>query len=76
MLHAFGGALGYAPDADDLADVLGGRIETAHFVIHYAHTKDIDAESTFRVRSCANSAVISARSRPPNPASRKMTILT
>jgi tetratricopeptide (TPR) repeat protein len=43
-LHGFGGALGYAPDAEDLAAVLDGRIETEHFVIHYAHTRDIDAD--------------------------------
>ncbi len=38
------GTLGYAIDAEDIADELGGRIETAHFVIYYAHTKDIDAD--------------------------------
>jgi hypothetical protein len=43
VLHGFGGALGYAPDAEDLEAVLDGRIETEHFIIHYAHTKDIDA---------------------------------
>ncbi|TMQ03438.1 MAG: hypothetical protein E6J91_46985 [Deltaproteobacteria bacterium] len=43
-LHGFGGALGYAVGADDIAAVLDGRVETEHFVIHYAHTKDIDAE--------------------------------
>lgn len=44
VLHGFGGALGYAPDRDDLAAVLDGRIETEHFVIHYAHTPEIDAD--------------------------------
>ena len=44
VLHGFGGALGYAPDAEDLEAVLDGRIETPHFIIHYAHTRDIDAE--------------------------------
>jgi hypothetical protein len=44
VLHGFGGALGYAPDAGDLAAVLDGRVETEHFVIHYAHDRDIDAE--------------------------------
>jgi hypothetical protein len=43
-LHVQAGALGYAVDGDDIADVLDGRIETEHFVIHYAHTADIDAE--------------------------------
>ena len=27
----------------DIADELDGRIETAHFIIHYAHTPEIDA---------------------------------
>lgn len=44
LLHAYGGALGYAPNADDIEDVLDGRVETAHFIIHYAHDKDIDAQ--------------------------------
>jgi len=44
VLHGFAGALGYAPDAEDLEAVLDGRIETEHFVIHYAHTRDIDAD--------------------------------
>lgn len=44
VLHAFGGALGYAPGAADLAEVLDGRIETPHFVIHYGHSREIDAE--------------------------------
>ncbi len=39
-----GGALGYAIDGDDVAEALGGRYETAHFVIHYAKTKAIDDE--------------------------------
>ena len=39
-----GGALGYAIDDDDVAEALGGRFETAHFVIHYAKTKAIDDE--------------------------------
>jgi hypothetical protein len=42
-LHRYGGALGYAVNAEDIEDVLDGRIETAHFIIHYAHTPDIDA---------------------------------
>ena len=44
VLHGFGGALGYAPDARDLEAVLDGRVETEHFVMHYAHTRDIDAD--------------------------------
>jgi hypothetical protein len=43
-LHMQAGALGFAVNADDIAEVLDGRMETEHFVIHYAHTKDIDAE--------------------------------
>ncbi|HSR97794.1 MAG TPA: hypothetical protein VLM79_12125 [Kofleriaceae bacterium] len=43
-LHMQAGALGYAVNAEDIAEVLDGRMETEHFVIHYAHTKDIDAE--------------------------------
>lgn len=43
-LHVQAGALGYAVDAEDIAEVLDGRVETEHFVIHYAHTRDIDAE--------------------------------
>jgi hypothetical protein len=42
VLHLCGGALGYAVDADDIARVLSGRIETEHFVIHYARRKEID----------------------------------
>ncbi|HEX4422543.1 MAG TPA: hypothetical protein VH165_31730, partial [Kofleriaceae bacterium] len=43
-LHHAAGALGYAPTAGDIEHVLDGRIETAHFIIHYAHTRDIDAD--------------------------------
>jgi hypothetical protein len=42
-LHLQAGALGYAVGAGDLADELDGRIETAHFIIYYAHSPDIDA---------------------------------
>ena len=38
------GELGYRVDADDVITELDGRIETPHFVIHYAHTKEIDAD--------------------------------
>jgi len=44
VLYAESGALGYAVDAEDIEDVLDGRIETAHFIIHYAHTTEIDAD--------------------------------
>jgi hypothetical protein len=43
-LHLRAGALGYAIDAGDITGLLDGRIETAHFIIHYAHSKDIDSE--------------------------------
>ena len=43
-LHVNAGALGYAVDAEDIAEVLAGRIETPHFIIHYAHTPEIDAD--------------------------------
>jgi hypothetical protein len=39
-----GGALGYAIDGEDIEDALGGRVETPHFVIHYARTTAIEAE--------------------------------
>src|SRR4029078_1850810 len=42
--RCFAWALGDAPDAEYLEAVLDGRIETEHFVIHYAHRKDIDAD--------------------------------
>ena len=44
VLHGLGGALGYAPTAGDIAAVLAGRIETPHFIIHHAHTREIDAD--------------------------------
>ena len=44
VLHLEAGDLGYAIDAGDIEHVLDGRIETAHFILHYAHTKDIDAD--------------------------------
>jgi hypothetical protein len=39
-----GGALGFAVDAEDIQDVLEGRVETAHFIIHYAKTPAIEAD--------------------------------
>lgn len=38
------GALGYAIDADDIADELGGVKRTPHFVIHYDRTPAIEAD--------------------------------
>ncbi|HEU0029963.1 MAG TPA: hypothetical protein VFQ53_04970 [Kofleriaceae bacterium] len=43
-LRANGGPLGFAVDAEDLEDSLGGRIETAHFVIYYAQTPEIEKD--------------------------------
>ncbi len=43
-LYHTSGAHGYRVDADDIIVELDGRIETPHFVIHYAHTKEIDAD--------------------------------
>ncbi|MGN6110969.1 MAG: hypothetical protein ACTHU0_38080 [Kofleriaceae bacterium] len=44
VLHTQAGRLGYAPDVDDFQDALGGRLETAHFVITYARTPEIEEE--------------------------------
>ena len=38
------GALGYAIDAEDIEEALGGRIETAHFIIHYSKTPEIEEQ--------------------------------
>jgi hypothetical protein len=38
------GALGYAIDTEDVEDALGGRIETPHFIIHYARTPAIEGD--------------------------------
>ncbi|MDQ3340789.1 MAG: hypothetical protein M4D80_36995 [Myxococcota bacterium] len=43
-LHYESGDLGYAIDGEDIQAALGGRKETAHFVIYYANTKDIEAD--------------------------------
>jgi hypothetical protein len=40
-LHQRSGELGYAVEAIDIQHALAGRIETAHFVIHYADTVEI-----------------------------------
>ncbi|MGE3458881.1 MAG: tetratricopeptide repeat protein, partial [Kofleriaceae bacterium] len=44
VLRSNSGALGYAIDREDIEDALGGRIETAHFIIHYANTAVIEPE--------------------------------
>src|SRR6185503_14890295 len=44
LIHSSGGALGYAIDASDIQRELSGRIETAHFVIHYARTPEIEKD--------------------------------
>lgn len=41
MLALRSGALGYRPDAEDLERALGGRHETAHFIIFYSPTAEI-----------------------------------
>ncbi len=40
-LHHHSGALGYAVEASDIQHALSGRLETEHFVIHYADTVEI-----------------------------------
>jgi len=43
-LRCNGGTLGFAVDADDLADELGARIESDHFIIYYSPTTEIEAD--------------------------------
>lgn len=43
-LRLLGGSLGYAIEPEDIEAALGGRIETPHFIIHYAKTPEIEAE--------------------------------
>lgn len=43
MLAYHSGALGYRVTAPDIAAALGGHYETAHFVIYYARTPEIEA---------------------------------
>ena len=43
-LHWFGGALGYRIDADEIQAELDGRVETEHFIIHYARTPEIERD--------------------------------
>ena len=42
VLHHDSATLGYAIEAEDIQAVLDGRVETAHFIIHYARTPDIE----------------------------------
>jgi hypothetical protein len=44
VLRLASGRLGHGIDADDISRELAGRIETAHFVIDYARTPDIERE--------------------------------
>ncbi len=44
VLRWNGGALGFAVDAEDLEDALGGRLETAHWIIYYTPTKEIEED--------------------------------
>jgi tetratricopeptide (TPR) repeat protein len=44
VLHSFGGTLGYRIDTAEIETELGGRIETAHFVIYYAKTPEIEKD--------------------------------
>jgi hypothetical protein len=37
-----GGSLGFAVDATDLEEALGGRLETEHWIIYYTPSKDIE----------------------------------
>ena len=44
VLRLQAGTLGYAIDGEDIEEILGGRVETAHFIIHYARTPEIEEE--------------------------------
>nr|MDQ3370695.1 hypothetical protein [Myxococcota bacterium] len=43
-LHYYSGELGYSIDHGDIEEALGGRRETAHFVIYYSNTAEIERE--------------------------------
>jgi hypothetical protein len=43
-LYWYSGILGYRIDGEEIADALGGRIETPHFVIFYARTPEIERD--------------------------------
>ena len=42
FLRTQSGHLGYAVDAEDIEEALGGRLETPHFIIHYDKTEEIE----------------------------------
>jgi hypothetical protein len=44
VLRMRAGDLGYAIDAAEIQGELSGRVETAHFVIHYAQTPEIEKD--------------------------------
>jgi hypothetical protein len=44
VLHLRAGDLGYATNAEDIQEALGGRLETEHFVIYYAKTPEIEKD--------------------------------
>ena len=44
VLRIQSGALGYAIEPEDIQEVLGGRIETDHFIIHYSKTPEVEAQ--------------------------------
>lgn len=43
-LYFYSGMLGFRIDAAEIADELGGRVETEHFIIHYTQTSDIERD--------------------------------
>ena len=43
-LYFYSGVLGYRIDSREIADALGGRLETEHFVIYYAQTPEIEKD--------------------------------
>ncbi len=43
-LYFYSGVLGYRIDSGEIADALGGRIETDHFVIYYSQTPEIEKD--------------------------------
>ena len=43
-LRLTSGTLGYAIDTEDVEAALAGRLETEHFIIHYAKTPEIEAD--------------------------------
>ena len=43
-LHVFSGDLGYRIESGEIQTALGGRVETEHFIIHYAKTPEIERD--------------------------------